>query len=127
MATLGADMVRVDPGVVEIEFGHRSDLTQQHGFLHAGVITSVVDSACGYSALSLMPPGAEVLAVEFKVNLLSPAKGAHFVARGRVVRPGRTLTVCRGEVVDVSGEEERPIAAMLSTMIAVYDRGDERS
>lgn len=122
MATLGAELTRVEPGLVAIEFGHGAAFTQQHGYLHAGVVTAVVDSACGYAAYTLMPADAEVLAVEFKVNLLAPARGTRFVARGRVVRPGRTLTVCRGEVVDISGDDELAIAAMQSTMIAVYGR-----
>lgn len=127
MATLGARLLRIEPGEVEIEFAHRAELTQQHGFLHAGAVAAVLDSACGYAAFTLMPPEAGVLAVEFKINLLAPAKGARFVARGRVIRPGRTLTVCSGEVLDVSGEEAQPIATMLSTIMAVYGREDVRA
>src|ERR687890_39497 len=86
MATLGAQLARVEPGEVDIALSPRDDLVQQHGFLHAGVLASIADSACGYAALSLMPPGAAVLSVEFKVNLLAPAKGDRIVARGRVIR-----------------------------------------
>ena len=93
MNLIGAELVRVLAGEVEIEIPFRQDLTQQHGFLHAGVIAAIVDSACGYAALSLMPARASVLTVEFKVNLLAPAKGERFVARGKVVKPGRTITV----------------------------------
>lgn len=118
MATLGARLVHVAPGEVRIALAHRDDLVQQHGFLHAGAVTSVVDSACGYAALSLMEPGAAVLAVEFKVNLLAPAEGTEFLAIGRVVRAGRTLTVCAGEL----RAGDTLIAMMQGTMMAVRDR-----
>jgi uncharacterized protein (TIGR00369 family) len=123
MATLGARLEHVKPGDVAIAIPFRDDLVQQHGFLHAGVVTSVVDSACGYAALTLMRPGVAVLSVEFKVNLLAPAAGAHFRATGRVLRPGRTLTVCTGEIVAVDGETSgAPIAVMQATMMAVEGR-----
>src|SRR5918912_1005150 len=98
MATIGARLTEVRPGEVEIELPFRPDLTQQHGYLHAGIVTAVIDSACGYAALSLMPAAAEVLSVEFKVNLLAPARGELFRARGRVVKAGRTITVCAGDL-----------------------------
>lgn len=119
MATIGARLVRVSPGEVDIEAPFRDSLTQQHGFLHAGIVTALVDSACGYSALSLAPPDTEVLTVEYKVNLLAPAQGERFVARGRVVRSGRKVTVCSGEVIALTGSEETQVAVMLATMIAV--------
>ena len=115
MATLGARITRVAPGEVDITFAFRDDLTQQNGYVHAGAVTSVVDSACGYAALTLMAPGADVLSVEFKVNLLAPAKGTEFVARGRVVRSGRTITVVAGELV--AGEVV--VAVMQGTMMAL--------
>ncbi|HEV7514712.1 MAG TPA: PaaI family thioesterase, partial [Thermoanaerobaculia bacterium] len=99
MATIGAELVRVAPGEVEIALPFRADLTQQHGYLHAGVVTAIVDSACGCAAFTLMPAGSGVVSVEYKVNLLAPSVGERMVARGRVLRPGRTLTVCSGEVV----------------------------
>ena len=117
MVTIGATLTMVSPGEVEITLPFREDLTQQHGYLHAGVITSIVDSACGYAALSLMLEGAEVLSVEYKVNLLSPAKGERMIARGRVVRPGRNLTICAGDVFAVNGDQEKLVATMLATMI----------
>ena len=120
MATLGASLTTVQPGEVSIELPFRADLTQQHGFLHAGVVTSVIDSACGYAALTLMPPDREVLSVEFKVNLMAPAQGAIFQARGRVVRAGRTLTVCTGDL-RVAGSES-VVAMMQATMMAVEGR-----
>jgi uncharacterized protein (TIGR00369 family) len=123
MATIGATLVRVAPGAVVIELPFRADLTQQHGFLHAGIVTSVVDSACGYAAMSLMEPGAAVLSVEFKVNLLAPARGDLFRASGRVVRAGRNLTVVSGELRAVEGDGEGTLVAMMTgTMMAVRDR-----
>jgi uncharacterized protein (TIGR00369 family) len=98
MATLGARLTRCEPGLCEIELDWSEALVQQHGFVHAGATTSIADSAGGYAAYTLMPADAAVLSVEFKVNLLAPAKGQRFVARGRVVRPGRRLTVCELEV-----------------------------
>jgi uncharacterized protein (TIGR00369 family) len=124
MATLGASLTTVQPGEVSIELPFRADLTQQHGFLHAGVVTSVIDSACGYAALTLMPPDREVLSVEFKVNLIAPAQGAMFQARGRVVRAGRTLTVCTGDLRVVGSESV--VAMMQATMMAVEGRSDRR-
>ncbi|HTQ79826.1 MAG TPA: PaaI family thioesterase [Thermoanaerobaculia bacterium] len=117
MATLGVELTRVAPGEVDITLPFRADLTQQNGFLHAGVVTAIVDSACGYAAFTLMPAGVGVLSVEFKVNLLAPAVGERMIARGRVLRAGRTLTVCSGEVAAVSGGEEKPVAAMLATLM----------
>jgi len=122
MRLLGASLERVAPGEVDIHLPFRADLTQQHGFLHAGVTTSIADSACGYAALSLMPPGAAVLTVEFKVNLLAPAAGQTFVARGRVLKAGRTLTICSGDVFAVGGDEEKHVLAMLGTIMTVQNR-----
>lgn len=119
MTTLGARLVRVAPGEVDIEAPFSEAVTQQHGYIHAGVITALVDSACGYSALSLAPPGVEVLTIEYKVNFLAPAQGERFIARGRVVRAGRTVTVCSGEVVAMAGSTEKPVAVMLATIIRV--------
>ncbi|HEV8128226.1 MAG TPA: PaaI family thioesterase [Candidatus Eisenbacteria bacterium] len=124
MATLGARLARVAPGEVEIELPYRADLTQQHGFLHAGVVTAVLDSCCGYAAFSLMPPGAGVLSVEFKVNLLAPARGDRLIARGHVVRAGRTISVCQADGVMRSGSDEVPVATMLATMMTVINRDE---
>jgi uncharacterized protein (TIGR00369 family) len=123
MATLGARLTRVEPGEVDIELAFRNDLTQQHGFLHAGVLASAADSACGYAALSLMPRGAAVLSIEFKINMLSPATGDRIVARSRVIRAGRTVTVCWGEVTAYTGDSEKLVATMVATMMTVEDRG----
>ncbi|MEK7239255.1 MAG: PaaI family thioesterase [Gemmatimonadota bacterium] len=122
MVTLGATLENVRPGEALIALPFSKALTQQHGFLHAGVAISVVDSACGYAALSLMEPGAGVMSVEFKVNLLAPAMGNRFVAVGRVVRSGRTLTVCQGELRAVQDDGETLVAVLQGTMMAVRGR-----
>lgn len=119
MAAIGAPVRSVTPGAVEIELPYRADLCQQDGFLHAGIVTTIVDSACGYAAYTLMPAGARVLSVEFKINFLAPAVGDSFIARGKVARAGRTVTVCTGEVAAVSQDSERVIALMQATMMAV--------
>lgn len=120
METFGARLLRVAPGEVEIGFDFREDFTQQHGYLHAGVVTALVDTACGYAALTLTEPGAEVLSVEFKLNLLSPAAGERFAARARVVRAGRNITVCAGDLYALKGDgAEKVVATMLATMMKV--------
>lgn len=123
MATIGASLSHVAPGEVDIVLPFREALSQQHGFLHAGITTTIVDTACGYAALTLMPAGAAVLTVEFKVNLLAAGDGERFVARGRVLKPGRTITVSTGEVIAVKGREERLVATMNATMMTIRDRG----
>jgi uncharacterized protein (TIGR00369 family) len=117
MATLGASLDGVAPGAVDIGLPFAPALCQQNGFLHAGVIAAIADSANGYAAYSLAPAGTDVLAVEFKINLMAPARGDRFEARGRVLRPGRTLTVCLAEVVAFEGGAETVVATMLSTLI----------
>ena len=98
LASIGTKLIRVAPGEVDLELPFRADLVQQSGALHAGVISAMGDTACGYAALTLMPAGAEVWSVEFKINLLAPAVARRFIARGRVVRSGRTLTVCTADI-----------------------------
>jgi uncharacterized protein (TIGR00369 family) len=122
MATIGAMLERVEAGKVDIRLPFRADLTQQHGFLHAGTIAAVADSACGYAAMSLMPADAGVLSIEFKVNMLAPAKGDAIVARGVVIRAGRTIMVCRADVVSITGRDEKLVAAMQGTMMVVTGR-----
>ena len=119
MAEIGADLVHVAPGEVDIALPFSESLTQQDGYLHAGVVAGATDSACGYAALTTMDADAEVLTVEFKINLLAPAAGDRLIARGRVVRTGRTLTVCRGEAVTVTDGRERHVATLTATLIAV--------
>ena len=118
MKLIGASLSLVDPGVIEITLPYRADLTQQHGYLHACVIPTIADSACGYAAFTLMPAGSNVLSVEFKVNLLRPAQGAEFVTRAEVIKAGRTLTVVRADVFGIAGNKERTlVATMQGTMI----------
>ena len=124
MATIGARLARVAAGEIEIRVPFRPDLTQQHGFLHAGVVASALDSACGYAAFSLMPEGAGVLTLEFKTSFLAPAHGEELIARGRVVRAGRTITVCQGEASMLSDGAEESVATMLATIMTVRDRPD---
>ena len=120
MNLIGAKLSLIEPGVIEITLPYRADLTQQRGFLHAGVVTTIADSACGYAAYSLMPAGSEVLSVEFKVNLLRPAQGESFIARAEVIKAGRTLTVVRADVFGIDGNGKRElVATMLGTMIAI--------
>jgi len=122
MATIGARLTVVAAGEIEIRVPFRSDLTQQHGFLHAGIVTSALDSACGYAAFSLMPQDVGVLTVEFKTNLLAPARGEELIARGRVVRAGRTITVCQAEGSMLTGASEISVATMIATIMMVGDR-----
>jgi len=119
MRTIGAALGRVSPGQVEVMLPFRNDLTQHHGFMAAGVLTAVVDVACGYAAMTLMPPGSSVLTIEYKANFLAPAQGEKLLARGRVIRPGRTVTVCAGDVVAVDGGREKLVATLLATMMRV--------
>lgn len=123
MATLGATLMGVAPGEVDIELPVRDALAQQHGSVHAGALASILDSAAGYAAFSLMPIGAGVVSVEFKVNLLEPARGTRVVARGRVVRAGRTLTVCTAEAWAVDGERETLVATLQGTMMCLQGLG----
>ncbi|KFN43674.1 PaaI family thioesterase [Arenimonas oryziterrae] len=117
MHLIGAELTRVDAGEVEIAMAHRDTLTQQHGFIHAGIVTTLVDSACGFAALSLMPAGSDVLSVEFKLNLLRPAAGTRFRAVGTVLKPGRTLMITRGDIFADQEGTSVLVATMLATMI----------
>ncbi len=117
MKTLGATIAFLAPGEVHLEFPFAPQFCQQNGFLHAGAIATVADSANGYAACTLAPPGTDVLAVEFKINLLAPARGERFLACGQVLRPGRTLTACQAQVFAIGAGERSLIATMLSTII----------
>lgn len=114
---IGAKLTHVAPGEAEFTVPYRQDLTQQHGFLHAGVITTIADVACGCAAFTLMPEGSGVLSVEFKINLLRPAVGETFIARARVLKPGSTLFVTQADVFASTPEGEKQVATMLATMI----------
>ena len=119
MATLGAELTGVVQGGMEIRLPFSPNLTQQNGYLHAGAITAVLDSACGYAALTMAPDDKEVLTVELKVNLLAPAAGEFFVARAQVKKAGRTLTVCTADAFAIKGGDEKVVATMLATIMAV--------
>lgn len=119
MRLIGAELISVTAGEVEIALPYRPELTQQQGFVHAGVITTLLDSACGYAALTAMPEGSEVVSVEFKVNLLAPAVGQRFRAVGKVRRAGKTLVVCTGEAFALKDGQEKLVSLMQATMFTV--------
>ena len=119
MATIGAVLEEVRAGEIKIRLPYDDKLTQQHGFIHAGVIAMIADNTCGYAALSLMPADAAVLTTEFKINLLSPARGDHLMAHGRVVRPGRKLMVCLAEVFAHEGASVKQVALMTASMMVM--------
>jgi uncharacterized protein (TIGR00369 family) len=127
MTMIGARLTHIAPGETDIELPFRDDLTQQDGFLHAGVIATLADSACGYAAYTLMSPTAGVLSIEFKVNLLAPAIGSRVTARARVLRAGRTITVVRADVAAERDGVEKLVATMLGTMMAVGERAADRN
>jgi uncharacterized protein (TIGR00369 family) len=120
--TLGAVLGKVAPGHVEMVLKPRPEVSQQHGFVHAGAISAIADSAAGYAALSLMPSNRGVLNTEFKINLLAPAAGQRIVARGKVVKAGRTLTLAQTEVFAESDGKERLVALLTATLMAIEDR-----
>ena len=122
MTTLGASLGRVSPGMVEIIVNPHPAILQQHGFVHGGVVSAIADSAAGYAALSLMPPDTGVLTTEFKINFLAPAAGEHILARGRVVKAGRTLTLAQAEVFAKTEGQEKLIALLTATLIVVKGR-----
>ena len=123
MALIGAQLASVEPGRVSVTLAYRDDLTQQKGYLHGGILGMIADTACGYSAFSLMPTGCSLVTVEYKINILSPARGS-VIARGEVVKPGRTLTVARAEVI---GEDGKHIASMQQTLMMLAGTSDHRS
>jgi uncharacterized protein (TIGR00369 family) len=125
MSTIGAEMISVGCGRVEIRFLFNSRLTQQNGFVHAGAVTSIMDSACGYAALSVAPEGTDVLSVEFKVNLLAPGAGESFVARASVKRAGKRLAVCAADAFALRAGEEKLIATMLATIMNIDPKGTD--
>ena len=119
MGHLGVALQHVAPGEVDLAVPFQPGLTQQHGFFHAGVTATIADSAAGYAALSLFAPGTGILTTEFKINLLAPARGESLVARGRVIKPGRTLSVCRSDVAAIADGEETLVATGLFTLMQV--------
>ena len=122
MSTLGARVERVAPGEVDIRLPVTAEISQQHGFVHAGAIASIADSACGYAALTLLDSADGVLAVEFKINLMAPGAGESLLARGRVIKSGRTLSICQADVVALDDGSERNVAVMIATIMNVRGR-----
>jgi uncharacterized protein (TIGR00369 family) len=122
MTTLGISIARLEPGEVDLAMDYQVDLTQQHAFIHAGIITAGLDNACGIAAFTLMPAGSDILTVEFKTNLLAPARGQRFAFRATVVKPGRTLTVCEGRAYAEHDGAEVLIATMSGTLMALPRR-----
>lgn len=124
MRTIGAEITRVGPGAVTIELPFRRDLTQQHGFFHAGITSTIADSAAGYAAYSLFSADSSVLTVEFKINLVAPAEGERLIASAQVKKPGRTLTICEFEVVALKGARLTVCALGLETLICLQGKPD---
>ena len=122
MHTIGASLAEVEPGRVVIALPWQQALTQQHGFLHAGMVAAALDSACGYAASTLMPPDAGVLTIEYKINLLAPAKGQRFRMEGLVVKPGRTITVAEGRAFADDAGSEKLVATMTATLMTITGR-----
>ena len=124
MQTLGIRIARLEPGEVDLAMDYAPEYSQQNGFMHAGIITAGLDNACGIAAFTLMPAGTDILTVEFKTNLLAPAKGERFEFRGQVVKPGRTLTVCEGRAYAINNGVESLVATMTGTLMAIMPRAD---
>jgi len=124
MRLIGATVTAVQPGFCEVRLAHREELTQQHGFIHGGVVGMIADSACGYAGYSMMPPGASVLTVEYKINMLSPAVGETLIARGRVLKAGKTLVITQCEVFALQAGAEKLVAVMQQTLMVMHGRKD---
>ena len=124
MALIGASLTLVESGHVEIELPYREDLTQQKGYVHGGIVGMIADSACGYAAFTLMPATSSLVTVEYKINLLAPAVGERLLARGEVIKPGRTLSVTRAEVYARQGGKTVQVAAMQQTLMMLPDTPD---
>jgi uncharacterized protein (TIGR00369 family) len=122
MATLGASILNIAPGAVDIALPSRPAVSQQHGFVHAGAVSTIADTAAGYAALSLMPSGVGVLTTEFKINLVAPAAGERLIARGRVVKAGRTLTLAQAEVFSEAAGKEKLVALLTGTLMRIESR-----
>jgi uncharacterized protein (TIGR00369 family) len=124
MTSLGVTIAHLEPGEIELAMPYSAAFTQQHGFIHAGIIATALDSACGYAAFSLLPPKAAVLTIEFKTSLLAPAKGERFIFKGQVVKPGRTISFCEAQAFADEGGATRLIATMSSSLMAILGRED---
>ncbi|HQR56902.1 MAG TPA: PaaI family thioesterase [Burkholderiaceae bacterium] len=126
MSLIGARLTTVEAGRCVIELPVRDDLTQQHGFVHGGVVGMIADSAGGYAGFTLMPADASVLTVEYKINMLAPADGDLLIAIGEVLKPGRTLSIVRAEVFGVQGDRRSRVAAMQQTLMVMHGVADEK-
>jgi len=124
MALMGAELIAVEPGYCAIALVPRPEVSQQHGYVHAGVVSAIVDSAGGYAGYSLFPEDSSVLTVEFKLNLLAPAAGERIVAEGRVIKPGRTLAITQGEVHAERGGRRTLVALMQQTLMVMHGKSD---
>ena len=127
MGTLGARLGAIEPGLVEVLLDWAPGLTQQHGFLHAGMVATALDSACGYAGFTLMPEGAGILTIEYKINLMAPAKGQQFRMVGQVIKPGRTITVTEGRAFAIDQGREKLIATMAATLMTITGRDDVKN
>jgi uncharacterized protein (TIGR00369 family) len=126
MELIGAELTAVEPGRCEIRLPYKPELTQQHGFVHGGIVGMIADSACGYAAYSLFPADSSILTVEYKINLLAPSRGDALIARAHVLKPGRTLTIAHADVYAVEAGREIHCAAMQQTLITLHGKADER-
>ncbi len=124
MALIGARLTRIEPGRCEIELPYREDLTQQKGYIHGGVIGMIADTACGYAAYSLMPATSSLVTVEYKINIVAPGTGTRLLARAEVMRPGRRLSITRGEVYAERDGKQLLCAAMQQTLMMLPDTPD---
>lgn len=122
LTTLGITLARIEPGTLELQMPYDAKFSQQNGFLHGGIVSAGLDTACGLASYTLMPANADILTVEFKINLLAPAKGQTFRFVGHVIKPGRTLVVSEGRAYAVEGEREKLIATMSATMMTMVQR-----
>lgn len=125
MGLIGAKLIELRPGYCEIHLPWRADLTQQHGYFHAGIISTVVDTAAGYAGFTLMPPGSSVLSVEFKLNLLAPGDGELLIATGEVIKPGKTLVITRGEAYVVKGDKTTHCSTMQQTLMTMHGKAEK--
>ena len=125
MKLFGAELIRISPGHCDIQIAYTDELSQQHGFFHGGILATIADSACGYAAFSLMPEDTSILTIEFKTNFLSPADGELLVARGRVIKPGRTITVSQADVMVTKDGRERLCATLTATNMAIHGKHKE--
>ena len=125
MAHIGAVLAVVGPGMCEIHLPYRRELTQQHGYVHGGALATIVDSAAGYAAFSLMPAGASILTVEYKLNLLRPGEGELMIARGKVIKPGRSLSVVNADVYAVKGGVETLVVTSIHTLMVLHGKADD--